>query len=48
VIACLQRIARLFGWRTGRRQSSLAAEADLRFGAGVELGISDFSLGKPP
>jgi hypothetical protein len=40
VIACLQRIARLFGWRAG--QSPLAAEADLRFGAAVELGISDF------
>jgi len=26
----------------GRRQSLLAAEADLRFGAAVELGISDY------
>src|SRR5215472_6360571 len=32
----------------GRRQSPLAAEADLRFGAAVELGISDFSPSSRP
>jgi len=34
--------------KRGRRQSSLAAEVDLRFGAAVELGISDISPSSRP
>jgi len=34
--------------KRGRRQSSLAAEVDLRFGAAVELGISDISPSRRP
>jgi hypothetical protein len=40
--------ARLLVGSGGRRQSPLAAEADLRFGAAVELGISDFSPSDRP
>ncbi|HEX3525104.1 MAG TPA: hypothetical protein VHT52_23820 [Stellaceae bacterium] len=41
LLSCRPTDMRLAGG--GRRQSPLAAEADLRFGAAVELRISDFS-----